>query len=80
MSNISEFETNTDISRILQFLQTLHQKFRKNREIINSINSQKHFVCVKRSLQVCIRTFKKNSHKDINLSSFRLEKAKLYRK
>jgi hypothetical protein len=39
MSDVTKSQADPRISRFLQFLQTLHKKFRKNRQILDQINS-----------------------------------------
>jgi hypothetical protein len=47
MIDFKEFETCARISRILQFLQTIHQKFRKNNQVLAQIDKKKRFIRVK---------------------------------
>ncbi len=47
MSNVAKSQADTEISRVLQFLQTIHKKFCENRQVINQINSKECVVYVK---------------------------------
>ncbi len=44
MIDLTKFKTNSEIFEILQLLQKIHQKFRKDNEIIDKVNSKRrHF-------------------------------------
>ncbi len=44
MIDFTKFETNSKISEILQFLQKIHQKFRKDNEIIDKVYLKKRYL------------------------------------
>jgi hypothetical protein len=47
MIDFKKSEICARISRILQFLQTIHQKFRKNNQVIDQIDQKRRLIRVK---------------------------------
>ncbi len=50
MIDLTKFEADSKIFEILQLLQKIHQKFRKDNEIIDKINSKRRHLQLKRSM------------------------------
>jgi hypothetical protein len=80
MIDLKKSEACLRISRILQFLQTIHQKFRENSQALDQIDQKKRFIRVKWSMQDRIRTSKTNDNWSARLSTFWSRQANLYRK
>ncbi len=64
MRYIKSFERRSNVSRIRQFLQTLHKEFFQNRQIAYKNDKKESIFLLIRELSNSIRTVEKTNHRD----------------